>query len=109
MQYEQSVLTALRDVESALVAYAREQQRRVSLIEAVDSNRLRVKLAQELYAGGETDSLQVLDAQRSLFAAEEALVQSDVTVAQNLVSIYKAMGGGWEAIEPDGPTTQPVR
>jgi len=109
IQYEQSVLTALRDVESALVAHAREQQRRVSLREAVDSNRLRVKLAQELYAGGETDSLQVLDAQRSLFAAEEALVQSDVTVAQNLVTLYKAMGGGWETIEPETrpPTTQP--
>ena len=107
--YEQSVLNALRDVESSLVAYAREQQRRVSLREAVDLNRLRVKLAQELYVGGETDSLNVLDAQRSLFAAEDALVQSDTTVAQNLVSLYKALGGGWEAIAPEQtrPTTQP--
>jgi NodT family efflux transporter outer membrane factor (OMF) lipoprotein len=108
--YEQSVLVALRDVESALVAYAREQQRRVSVREAVDANRVRVKLARELYAGGETDSLQVLDAQRSLFVAEEALVQSDVTVATNLVSLYKALGGGWEAAAPErAPTTQRAR
>jgi NodT family efflux transporter outer membrane factor (OMF) lipoprotein len=108
--YEQTVLVALRDVESALVAHAREQQRRVSLREAVEGNRVRVKLAQELFAGGETDSLQVLDAQRSLFAAEEALVQSDVTVAQNLVTLYKSMGGGWEAIEPASTAaTRPVR
>jgi NodT family efflux transporter outer membrane factor (OMF) lipoprotein len=104
--YEQSVLAALRDVESALVAYAREQQRRVSLREAVDANRERVRLAQKLYAGGETDSLNVLDAQRSLFAVEEALVQSDVTVATNLVSLYKALGGGWEAV---APATQPAQ
>ena len=107
IRYEQSVLTALRDVESALVAYAREQQRRFALIDAVEANRLRVKLAQTLYVGGETDSLQVLDAQRSLFAAEDALVQSDRTVAQNLVVLYKALGGGWEAIVPEA-TTQPA-
>jgi outer membrane protein, multidrug efflux system len=108
--YEQSVLTALRDVESSLVAYAREQQRRISLREAVDLNRVRVKLAQELYVGGETDSLNVLDAQRSLFAAEDALVQSDTTVATNLVSLYKALGGGWEAVAPEpAPTTQAAR
>lgn len=110
ISYEQSVLNALRDVESSLVAYAREQQRRVSLREAVDLNRERVKLAQQLFAGGETDSLNVLDAQRSLFAAEDALVQSDTTVAQNLVALYKAMGGGWEAVAPESaPTTQPSR
>jgi len=108
--YEQSVLNALRDVESSLVAYAREQQRRVSLREAVDANRVRVKLAQQLFAGGQTDSLNVLDAQRSLFAAEDALVQSDTTVAQNLVSLYKALGGGWEAVAPEPtPTTQAAR
>jgi NodT family efflux transporter outer membrane factor (OMF) lipoprotein len=108
ISYEQSVLNALRDVESSLVAYAREQQRRVSLREAVDANRVRVKLAQELFAGGQTDSLNVLDAQRSLFAAEDALVQSDTTVAQNLVSLYKALGGGWEAVAPENtPATQP--
>jgi NodT family efflux transporter outer membrane factor (OMF) lipoprotein len=106
--YEQSVLTALRDVESSLVAYAREQQRRVSLREAVDINRERVQMAQKLYAGGETDSLNVLDAQRSLLAVEDALVQSDVAVASNLVFLYKAMGGGWEAVAPERtPTTRP--
>jgi len=108
MFYEQSVLTALRDVESSLVAYAREQQRRVSLREAVDLNRERVQIAQKLYVGGETDSLNVLDAQRSLFAAEDALVQSDTTVATNLVSLYKALGGGWEAVAPEqAATTRP--
>jgi NodT family efflux transporter outer membrane factor (OMF) lipoprotein len=106
--YEQSVLTALRDVESSLVAYTREQQRRVALTEAVDANRLRVQLAQKLYLGGETDSLNVLDAQRSLFAAEDAVVESDRTVAQNLVSLYKALGGGWEAAAPEA-ATQPAR
>jgi multidrug efflux system outer membrane protein len=103
--YEQSVLGALRDVESSLVAYAREQQRRVALRDAVAANRRRVDLARTLYAGGETDSLNVLDAQRSLLVSEDALAQSDRTVATNLVSLYKALGGGWEPAAP--PTTKP--
>jgi NodT family efflux transporter outer membrane factor (OMF) lipoprotein len=107
ISYEQTVLGALRDVESSLVAYAREQQRRVSLVDAVTANRERVRLAKQLYEGGETDSLNVLDAQRSLFASEDALVQSDTTVAQNLVTLYKSLGGGWEAVAPE-PTTQPA-
>jgi NodT family efflux transporter outer membrane factor (OMF) lipoprotein len=106
--YEQTVLTALRDVESALVAYAREQQHRESLVRAVDANRRAVELSQRLYSLGQTDFLNVLTAQRSLLGAEDALAQSDRTVATNLVSLYKALGGGWESIDPERPqaTTQ---
>lgn len=94
--YEKTVLTALQDVETALVAYAKEQERRRSLAEAVISNRQAVDLAMKLYLAGRTDFLNVLTAERSLYVNEDALVQSTRTLATNLVALYKALGGGWE-------------
>jgi outer membrane protein TolC len=86
----------LRDVETALVAYAKEQERRRSLTEAVANNRRAVDLAMKLYLAGRTDFLNVLTAERNLFVNEDALVQSTRTLATNLVALYKALGGGWE-------------
>ncbi|MEW6657478.1 MAG: efflux transporter outer membrane subunit [Thermodesulfobacteriota bacterium] len=94
--YEQTVLTALKDVETALVAYAKEQERRRSLSEAVISNRRAVDLSMRLYLAGKTDFLNVLTAQRSLYVNEDALTQSTRTLATNLIALYKALGGGWE-------------
>jgi len=56
-------------------------------------------LAKKLYANGLTDFLHVLDAERSLYQAQDALVQSDRAVSANLVSLYKSLGGGWETVE----------
>lgn len=94
--YQQTVLGALRDVEDALVSYAKEETRRRTLAQAADANARAVKLANQLYDAGRTDFLSVLQAQRDLFASQDALVQSDRAVATNLVALYKALGGGWE-------------
>ena len=96
LTYQKTVLIALKDVETALVAYAKEQQRRQSLSEAVTNNRQAVDLAMRLYVTGKTDFLNVLIAQRSLYTSEDALVQSSRTVGSNLITLYKALGGGWE-------------
>jgi len=53
-------------------------------------------MANELYVRGLNDFLNVLDTQRSLYAAENDLAQSEATMASNLVALYKALGGGWE-------------
>jgi NodT family efflux transporter outer membrane factor (OMF) lipoprotein len=104
--YEQTVLVALQDVESALVAYGKEQQHREGLAQAVTANRRAVDLSTQLYRQGLTDFLNVLDAQRALLLSENALIQSDSIVAQDLVAIYKSLGGGWEAPPtPLPPTT----
>ncbi len=95
--YEQTILSALQDVETSLVAYAKEQQHRQSLSEAVIANRRAVDLATQLYTQGLTDFLNVLEAQRSLYTSEDALVRSQQAVSAQLVSIYKALGGGWES------------
>ncbi len=100
LAYQQTVLTALKDVETALVAYAKEQEHRQSLIQAVANNRQAVDLAMKLYLAGRSDFLNVLTAQRSLFVTEEALAQSTRNLAVNLVALYKALGGGWKDLPP---------
>ncbi len=96
LTYQQTVLTALKDVETALIAYAKEQEHRQALSEAVAHNRQAVDLAMKLYLAGKSDFLNVLTAQRTLFLNEEALAQSNRNLAVDLVALYKALGGGWE-------------
>jgi len=93
---QQTVLVALEDAENALTAYAREQTRRKSLAQSVRANERALELATQLYNNGLADFLGVLDSERSLFAAQDALVQSDQAVSLDLVQLYKALGGGWQ-------------
>ncbi len=96
LTYQKTVLTALKDVETALVSYAKEQERRRALAEAVVNNRQAVDLAMKLYIAGKTDFLNVTTAQRNLYINEDLLVASIRTVDTNLIALYKALGGGWE-------------
>lgn len=95
--YEKTVLTAFEEVENGLTLYAKEQVRRRSLQDAVVSSQKSLDTANRLYASGLTDFLHVLDSERSLHQAQDALVQSDRAISGNLVSLYKSLGGGWEA------------
>jgi NodT family efflux transporter outer membrane factor (OMF) lipoprotein len=104
--YEKTVLLSFEDVENSLVAYAKEQIRRRSLDDAVTSSQDSLHLANQLYANGLASFINVLDAERSLYQAEDALVQSDKAVTQNLISLYKALGGGWETLEQPSQLTQ---
>jgi NodT family efflux transporter outer membrane factor (OMF) lipoprotein len=94
--YEQTVLTALEEVENALTAYAREQVRFQSLSDAVQQERRSVELAEAQYVPRLVDFLTVLDAQRQMYELEDQQAQSRAAMAVNLVSLYKALGGGWE-------------
>lgn len=94
--YQQVVLTSLREVEDALVGFTKQQQRRDALQAAVTSNRRAVDMANLLYKQGSTDFLSVLQAQRDLYLTEEALVESGQRVSEQMVALYKALGGGWE-------------
>lgn len=98
--YEQTVLNAMEDTEDALTAYAKEQIRRGSLASAADASQQALDISQQLYQNGLADFLRVLDSQRSLYLDQAALVQSERDVALNLVALYKALGGGWEAVGP---------
>jgi outer membrane protein, multidrug efflux system len=103
--YRKAVLQSLQDVDDALITYNREQVRRQYLREAVAANQKSVDLSTDLFEKGSSDFLSVLDAQRSLFAAEDALAQSEQTVSTDLVALYKALGGGWE--DKEKCTTRP--
>jgi len=94
--YEQSMLAAFTDVETALTAYAREQTRRQSLAHAAQAGEQAVVLARDLYQHGLADFLRVLEAQRSLYQSQDALIESDRAVSSDLIALYKALGGGWE-------------
>ncbi len=97
-QYEQTVLTSLEEVENALTAYAQEIVHRQSLSRAVQSSQQALEIADQLYRNGLADYLSVLESQRSLYQNQDALAQSDRTVAVDVVSLYKALGGGWEGL-----------
>lgn len=107
--YKASVLTALQDVETALVNLTREQQRRASLVEALAANRDAVALSLELYSAGRTTFLDVLTAQRLIYNTEAALSQSQTTIATNLVALYKALGGGWNPMDFAQPSSSDMR
>ncbi len=98
--YQRTVLGALHEVDNALSAYGAEQRRRDELARAVAEDRRAVALARDRYEQGVADFLQVLTAQRALLAAEQDLADSTTTVSTNLVALYKALGGGWENIQP---------
>ena len=93
--YEQTVLLALEEVEDAFVAYVQENERRDMLQRSVTAADAAVKLVNTLYRTGLTDFQNVLDSERSLFQRQDELAESEGRVTQNLVQIYRALGGGW--------------
>jgi multidrug efflux system outer membrane protein len=93
--YRQSILIALQDVETAMANFTRQQQRRELLAQAVEANRRALDLALERYQVGKTDFLSVLTAQGQLLSSEQSLSQANTSVLSNLITLYKAMGGGW--------------
>ena len=94
-QYEKAVQSAFREVADALAGRATlgEQQRAQQAQAAAELQRF--KLADLRYRNGASSYLDVLDAQRSLFSAQQAAVQVQAAQAQNLVNLYKVLGGGW--------------
>ncbi len=98
--WEATVLGALEEVENALSTYAQEQVRRDHLAAAVDAARQAEVLASQKYQAGLVDFSSVLDAQRSLLSYQDQLATSQGTVTANLIKLYKALGGGWQAAPP---------
>jgi outer membrane protein TolC len=104
IQYETAVLSALEEVENALVAYANEQVRRQSLLEASQAAQRAAKLARDRYAAGLIDFQVVLDADRSLLSLQSQMAESDGKVTSNLIALYKVLGGGWTSLTVDDKT-----
>lgn len=93
-QYEKAVQSAFRDVADALAGRATLGEQRSAQSAQVDAESRRLELSEQRYKAGIASSLDVLDAQRSLFTAQQALVQVQSLRAQNLVAVYRVLGGG---------------
>jgi outer membrane protein TolC len=85
-----------RGTENALGNLNNEQQRRNRLQEMVRANQTAFELAKIQYKAGLTDFLTVLDSERTLAGDQDQLVQSQVSAITNLISLHKALAGGWE-------------
>jgi outer membrane protein TolC len=94
-QYEKAIQAAFRDVSDALAGRANFGDQVDAQSRAVAADRARVRLAQLRYDNGVASYLDLLDAQRSLFADQQVLVQARLAQLQNQVLLYKALGGGW--------------
>ena len=98
--YEKAVLEALRETETALARYLKEEIRRQTLARAVADQHESVRLSQLRYQEGVTSFLDVLDSQRALFVAEIELARSEASASTNLIAVYKSLGGGPDAMPP---------
>ena len=94
--YQETVLQAAEEVDNSLAGYLRERERYAYLNQSVASYREAVRLANLRYQSGTTDFQRVIDTQRSLLTYQNQLVQAEANVVNNVITLYRAMGGGWQ-------------
>ena len=99
--YDKAVLTALEDVQNALVALANGRERQQALSSAAEAARNAALLARHRYSSGLIDFQTVLSTERSLLTIEDSLASAEAERVTALIQLYKALGGGWS---PDGTT-----
>lgn len=100
--YDASVLSALKDVENASVALSRETARVQILRASAESYEQAATLARALFDAGSTGFLDTLIAERARLSARDALIQSQVLIANDYIALNKALGGGWDGIADHG-------
>ena len=96
-QYQEAVLRAAREVDDSAVSFAKTGEQIPLLGDAVQAAERSLRIANLQYREGLTDYQRVIDSQRALFSQQDLLVTSRGSLAQSLIALYKAMGGGWEA------------
>ena len=102
--YKSSVLGAMQDVENSLVALSQERIRYHHLTTSADAYRQAATLSRTLYQSGSSSFLDYLTAERSLFSAEDSLLESQVLITTNYIALNIALGGGWDgAIDTSKP------
>lgn len=94
--YLSTVLTALQEVEDALVQLQGDQGRVVQLRVALDAARNASLLANQRYASGLVDFQTVLDTQRTLLNSQDSLANAEAAISNDHIRLYKALGGGWQ-------------
>jgi len=105
-RYRQTVLNALEEVSNAMSAFSQEEERQQRLLEAARNSSRAAELAKQRYKAGLTSFLDVLEAERTLLQTQDQLTLSNLAVANNLVDIYTALGGGWQIMANTNEPTQ---
>jgi outer membrane protein TolC len=103
--FDGTLLTALKEVEQALTAYAGELHRRESLLASRDAAAAAFRIAQARYTKGSLSGLNLIVVERTLIDAEAALAASNGAVANDQIAVFKALGGGWQ----DAPKVETKR
>ena len=103
-QYEKAIQSAFREVSDSLAGRATLGEQLRAQTAQTRAAQVTFNLADLRYRNGAASYLDVLDAQRSLFTAQQQLVQVQALQAQNLMTLYKVLGGGW--VDPPGASTQ---
>lgn len=96
--YEKAILAALEDVENALVAHAAGRERVAARSRAAEAARNAALLARTQYRAGLVDFQKVLDTERTRLTAEDSLATAEADVLTATISLYKALGGGWQSV-----------
>ena len=99
-QYEKAIQTAFREVADALAGRATLGEQLRAQAAQLKAEETRMQLTDLRYRNGAASYFDILDAQRSLFTAQQALVQVQALQVQNLVTLYKVLGGGWKDAAP---------
>ncbi len=102
--FRRTLLQAWQEVDNALTAFAEAQARERQVADAVAQNDIALRAARQRYAEGVVDFLDVNAAQAQLLQSQNDLANSRTEIATGLVTLYRALGGGWEVAEADGPS-----
>ncbi|MCF8063738.1 MAG: efflux transporter outer membrane subunit [Desulfarculaceae bacterium] len=95
-QYDKAMLVAVKEIRNSLTAFNQEQHRLAALTAAVDAAQKAADIAQDKYRQGLVTFNDVLDAQRSLFTYDDQRITSQEAITGDIISLYKALGGGWQ-------------
>jgi NodT family efflux transporter outer membrane factor (OMF) lipoprotein len=104
--YDQQVLLALEETETALVTYDRARARLELLRESAGASERAAELARLRFDEGVTDFLQVLDAERTLLEAQDELAIGQTNAVSAFVALYRALGGVWPLVTPEDPARE---
>ncbi len=97
--YQQTVLSALQETESALIAYTQQLDTTQFLLESETANANLVQLSDSRHQAGLINLINVLDTKRQLNEVQQSVVRSQLLSLTNLITLYKALGGGWQTEE----------
>ncbi|MCX6926103.1 MAG: TolC family protein [Verrucomicrobia bacterium] len=109
LRYQNTVLSAQREVEDGLAAFTQQKKAAEHLVRAVKAARRSTDLAMLQYKGGQTDYTTVVNAEQSQLAVENSLASTQGNVSLGIISVYRALGGGWQIREGHDVVSEEVK